>query len=331
MKRKLIILLTIVFVIGIMAPVIMAAAISGIDIPDRDPSTPWHDITLAQAFDTAKLGNRTVTVDGKSQKDVIIACRVGPIIAIDSMADGYKKSPDKSFDEFVRSYLSSRARDYVMFYPDDEVISINGVPWQKSEHGDILKERIEHFIDYLPSEEFSKDEDQQEVVFDPVYNGLGQKIFDGGMSLAEAKQKGLEAQGGGVVIPEGENITLTMVLNNPKYTVKTKAGTVTKTLDVAPFAKYGVTLVPVRGVFESFDAKVEWLPATKTVKVTKGNDLIILKINSKTATVNGKSVQLLQPAQITGGRTMIPLRFISENIGYNVQYISKTKKIIITD
>ena len=79
---------------------------------------------------------------------------------------------------------------------------------------------------------------------------------------------------------------------------------------------------PGTGLHEiTLEQAFEWLPKTKEVHVKKGNDLIVLKINFRTAKVNGKSVQLLQPAQIVNGRTMIPLRFISENLGYYVQYV----------
>jgi len=133
-----------------------------------------------------------------------------------------------------------------------------------------------------------------------------------------------------IEIIAGDRI-LTMYLNNPTYTVKTEDGTtVAKTLDVAPFAKEGVTLVPVRGVFESFDALVKWLPETRQVIVSKGDNKIVLKINSKTAMVNGVPAQLLQPAQIVNNRTFIPLRFISENLNSYVQYEHETKKIDIS-
>lgn len=72
MGKKYIALFAVFLILGIMEPFAIAAQISGVNIPDANPSTKVHDITLEQAFDTGKL-SRTVTVDGKSQKDVLVA------------------------------------------------------------------------------------------------------------------------------------------------------------------------------------------------------------------------------------------------------------------
>ena len=329
-NRINVMLLSVLMVFALAIPT-FAAQIPGIDIPDKDPSTDCHDIELSQAFSPEKL-TRTVTIDGKEQTDVILAVRTRLGSYIKSYADGYNRNKDtySSFQEYIEIGLSSFARELIMGYPAAELVSINGVPWQKTEWAEYFEGQLDYFADFLPDEDYPQDSQAETVTKNPIYNGLSEEI-DKGLSLAEAAKKGEKLQGTVTPTPVGENITLTMTLNNPTYTVKTKEGTVSKTLDVAPFAKSGVTLVPVRGVFESFEAKVEWLPKTKEVRVTKGDDLILLKLNSKTATVNGEAVKLLQAATITGGRTMIPLRFISENIGYNVDYVSKTKQIIITD
>jgi len=50
-------------------------------------------------------------------------------------------------------------------------------------------------------------------------------------------------------------------------------------LDVPPVIENGRTLVPVRGVFESINADVEWVPESKKVNVYKNDIVITLKIN----------------------------------------------------
>lgn len=103
----------------------------------------------------------------------------------------------------------------------------------------------------------------------------------------------------------------------------------TKTMDVAPINPAGVTLIPVRGVLDELGAKLEWLPESKQVKVTYGQNVIYLTIGSKIAMVNNQPVSLLAPAEIVNNRTLIPLRFVSENLGFEVKWFAETQKITI--
>jgi len=81
-------------------------------------------------------------------------------------------------------------------------------------------------------------------------------------------------------------------------------------LDVPPVIENGRTLVPVRGVFESINADVEWVPESKKVNVYKNDIVITLKINSNIAYINDNAVRLDVPARIVGGRTLVPVRFM---------------------
>lgn len=58
-------------------------------------------------------------------------------------------------------------------------------------------------------------------------------------------------------------------------------------------------------------------------------DLIELPIKAEYAKVNGKDVPLDVPAQILNGRTMVPIRFIAEALGCEVEYLADTEKVII--
>lgn len=96
-----------------------------------------------------------------------------------------------------------------------------------------------------------------------------------------------------------------------------------------PVIQNGTTLVPLRGIFETLGAKVDWNQATQTVTATKDATTVKLTIGSKTATVNGKSVALAVPAQIMNGSTMVPLRFISESLGAKVDWNPTTYAVTI--
>lgn len=92
----------------------------------------------------------------------------------------------------------------------------------------------------------------------------------------------------------------------------------------------GVTLVPIRVISESFGAEVKWDGDTKTVTVIDGDTTIVVTVGSKTATVNGEEKELEEAPELTeNGFTMIPLRFISENLGAEVGYVHETQAITV--
>lgn len=85
----------------------------------------------------------------------------------------------------------------------------------------------------------------------------------------------------------------------------------------------GRTLVPVRIVSEILGANVEWNAVDKTVKITDSNTDVLLTIDSKEANVNGDVKTLDVPARIFNSLTYVPLRFISETLNAEVQYVPK--------
>jgi hypothetical protein len=92
----------------------------------------------------------------------------------------------------------------------------------------------------------------------------------------------------------------------------------------------GRVLVPLRGVFEQLGAFVEWHPETRTVTATKTDTDLRLRIGDRTAWVNGEGQTLDVPATLIAGRTMVPLRFLSEALGAQVQWVDNERLVMIT-
>lgn len=99
--------------------------------------------------------------------------------------------------------------------------------------------------------------------------------------------------------------------------------------DQEPLIKDGRTLVPIRKIFEALNAKVAWNSKNNSVVVTKGETEIKFTIGNKKMIVNGKEKILDVEAQLIGGRTLVPLRAISEAMDLNVNWNSITKIINI--
>lgn len=101
-------------------------------------------------------------------------------------------------------------------------------------------------------------------------------------------------------------------------------------LNQSPLMVGGRTLVPLRGIFEALGATVVWEGATRTVRAQRGQTSIELTLGNPMASVNGQPVTLDVPAQSVGGLTMVPLRFIGEALGADVDWRPATRTILIT-
>ena len=97
----------------------------------------------------------------------------------------------------------------------------------------------------------------------------------------------------------------------------------------APVQMNGRTLVPLRDIFEALGATVNWNAAAQTIQATRGATQIGLAINNRTASVNGQPVTLDQAATLVNGRTFVPLRFVAEATGAQVDWSGPTQTVFI--
>lgn len=105
---------------------------------------------------------------------------------------------------------------------------------------------------------------------------------------------------------------------------------VNQSYDQMPQILNGRTLVPLRGIFEALGAKVEWVDETKTIIGSKGQNTVVLQVESTSAVMNNKNITLDVAPKIINSRTMVPVRFISEALGAEVQWVDETKTVVIT-
>ncbi len=100
--------------------------------------------------------------------------------------------------------------------------------------------------------------------------------------------------------------------------------------DVEPVIINSRTMVPVRGIFEKLNAEVSWNDMLNQVIITSEDSIIIITVNSNVAYLNSKIVYLDSAPVIINGRTLVPVRFISESIGYDVDWDGTTRTVWIS-
>jgi peptidyl-prolyl cis-trans isomerase B (cyclophilin B) len=91
----------------------------------------------------------------------------------------------------------------------------------------------------------------------------------------------------------------------------------------------GRTLIPIRAFIESIGGIVGWNPEKREILLSLNHKTISLLLDKTDAYVNGELFQMDTKPVIINNRTMVPLRFVSENLGFEVLWIPETRKIEI--
>lgn len=99
--------------------------------------------------------------------------------------------------------------------------------------------------------------------------------------------------------------------------------------DVEPLIINGRTMVPMRAIFEALGCSVSWDQVSQTAIGVRNGKVVYCTINSNDASVDGKATTIDQPPALINGRTLVPLRFVSEAYGCTVQWDSDTRSIYI--
>ena len=126
-------------------------------------------------------------------------------------------------------------------------------------------------------------------------------------------------------VPQGELVKMVLTIGSKAVDVNGKA----VASDVAPVIKASRTFLPVRLIAENLGAKVEWNNDAQTVTITKGDTVIVLTVGSTTVLVNGQPAELEAPVFIENSRTYLPVRFIAEKLGADVEWNGATNEVTI--
>lgn len=121
----------------------------------------------------------------------------------------------------------------------------------------------------------------------------------------------------GAKAPEkGDGATVTFIIGNTTFVANGE----TKTADVAPYVANGRTFIPVRAFAEATGAKVEYDAATQVITITGEGLSAQMTIGSNILTVNGQTTVMDTAAAVTAeGRTVLPVRFAGQALGYGFE------------
>ena len=108
-----------------------------------------------------------------------------------------------------------------------------------------------------------------------------------------------------------------------------------KTMDTEPVIIEGRTMLPIRFLAEAIGARVGWNASTQEVSIFLQFIHIRLRINHPTAIVNGRNTPIdpandkVMPIIVPPGRTLLPLRFVAENLQCEVEWNASTREVTV--
>jgi hypothetical protein len=120
-----------------------------------------------------------------------------------------------------------------------------------------------------------------------------------------------------------ENKTIEMQINNHAVTVNGQ----TLEIDQPPVIIGQSTMVPIRFIVEAMDGEVEWDAARNKVTLIRGKQFIELWLDERDINYNGKKVTAPQAPTAKNWRTLVPLRVLSELLGWEVYWDNDTQSV----
>lgn len=99
--------------------------------------------------------------------------------------------------------------------------------------------------------------------------------------------------------------------------------------DVSPIMVNDRVLVPMRAIFEAFGAGVSWDAQTQTVYAVSGSTVMRLPVGGSSAFIGTEEVPLDVAPVLTEDRVLVPIRFVSQSLGAQVEWNGEKKTVII--
>jgi len=92
----------------------------------------------------------------------------------------------------------------------------------------------------------------------------------------------------------------------------------------------GRVLVPIRAVSDALGVNVSWMKETQQITLIGKGKQVELVVGQDFALVDGVHHKLDVPAKIVDGRTLVPMRFVSQAFGAGVNWVGKKQLVEIT-
>jgi hypothetical protein len=128
----------------------------------------------------------------------------------------------------------------------------------------------------------------------------------------------------------GTPVQIVLQAYSPVMTINGANTVIDPASGAVPIIKNGRTLLPIRAIVENIGGTVNWDANAQEMSIQVENRIIQLGVGQTTAQVNGVSVLVDVAPQSFNGSILLPLRFVAENLGMDVQWDAASQTATLT-
>ena len=129
--------------------------------------------------------------------------------------------------------------------------------------------------------------------------------------------------------PEPKKNFILMTIGNDTMLVNDEIKEIDPGMGTTPLIKSGRTLTPIRVIIETMGGTAGWVAEEARVKLEVYENILEMQIGNKVLLSNGETKEMDVAPEIINNRTMLPLRFVSENVGCQIAWIGSSQQIVI--
>lgn len=90
-------------------------------------------------------------------------------------------------------------------------------------------------------------------------------------------------------------------------------------------------MMPIRKTMEAMGGVVSYDHDRETITIRKGDHVMAIGLRSSTLTFDGQSIPMEAPPQVSRGHGYLPVRYLVEPFGYQVEWLNGSRTVLMDD
>ncbi len=150
------------------------------------------------------------------------------------------------------------------------------------------------------------------------------------LAMLPTRERAASLERGRMTVPETGSLAPVAVATSNITDISIRFNGEQLSLRSAPTIINGLSITPLREIFERTDGVLYWYGIEKRVEAINADTRIELKIGDPRVMVNSEETTLVLAPFIKNGRTMVPLEFVAEALNVTVEFDQSTGQILVT-